>query len=264
MASDCRPVSRTCKRNRLYVLPSCTARQRGPAPQPVSCAARAPGDCLRHMPRGSICCWCALALLRAAHKPMIRYEQLGPNHGARLRSIRLRALQNAPEAFGTTYEEASAYGNDTWTRHVIELPTFVATDNDQDVAMVRCARDRHEPDTASLISMWVAPEVRRHHVGGTLVDLVVAWARSNGIHRLLLDVADVNSAAVALYAAKEFEPTGKVGRFPPPRQHIREHQRELRLISPVHRGRACAKTEASVASRDGGTPRAATTRDGSQ
>jgi ribosomal protein S18 acetylase RimI-like enzyme len=78
--------------------------------------------------------------------------------------------------------------------------------------------------------MWVAPDVRRRNVGGTLVDLVVSWARSNGVSRLLLDVADENSAAVTLYASKGFEPNGKAATFPPPRQHIREHQRELRLI----------------------------------
>ena len=77
--------------------------------------------------------------------------------------------------------------------------------------------------------MWVAPEVRRAGVGARLVDLVIAWARENAISRILLDVADLNDAAVALYAAKGFKPTGKAGSFPPPRDHIREHERELRL-----------------------------------
>lgn len=160
---------------------------------------------------------------------MIRYDHLGPHDGARLRSIRLRALQDAPDAFGTTYEEASAYAEETWTRHAIELPTFVAVDNGRDVAMVRCARDRERPDTAFLISMWVAPEVRRRRIGRTLIDLVVAWARANDVSRLLLDVADLNVPAVALYASKGFEPTGNVGSLPPPREHIKEHQRELRV-----------------------------------
>jgi GNAT superfamily N-acetyltransferase len=161
---------------------------------------------------------------------MIRYEQLGPDDGPRLRSIRLRALQNSPDAFGTTYDEASVYADDIWAKQVTELPTFVAIDNGRDVGMVRCARDRHRPDTLSLISLWVAPEVRRRHVGATLIDLVVAWARSNGVSRLLLDVADLNAPAVTLYAAKGFEPNGNTGTLPPPRDHIREHQRELRLI----------------------------------
>jgi hypothetical protein len=44
------------------------------------------------------------------------------------------------------------------------------------------------------------------------VDLVVAWARSNGIRHLLLDVADLNGPVVALYKAKGFVPMGRAAR----------------------------------------------------
>jgi GNAT superfamily N-acetyltransferase len=164
-------------------------------------------------------------------KPMIRFEQLGPDEGTRLRAIRLRALQDAPDAFGTTFEQAFAHSDDVWAKQVVELPTFVIVyeDDGRDVAMVRCARDQDKTDTAWLISMWVAPEIRRAGAGGVLVDLVVAWAHENGISRLVLDVADLNRPAIALYESKGFAPNGKIGTMPPPRQHIREHQRELRL-----------------------------------
>ena len=158
---------------------------------------------------------------------MIRYEQLGSHDGPRLRAIRLRALQDAPDAFGATFEEARVRTAQDWEKQLAELPTFVAVEDGRDVAMVRCTRDHHNADMAWLLSMWVAPEVRRARVGSALVDLVVTWARSNGIGRLVLDVADGNAPAIALYAAKGFRPNGNVGSLPPPRQHIREHQREL-------------------------------------
>ena len=160
---------------------------------------------------------------------MMRFEQLTQDEGPRLRSIRLRALQDAPDAFGTTFEQASANSDEVWARQVVELPTFVAVDDGRDVAMVRCARDQHSADTGWLLSMWVAPEFRRAHVGAVLVDLVLVWARANDISRLLLDVADLNAPAIALYEAKGFMPNGKSGSMPSPRQHILEHQRELRL-----------------------------------
>ena len=159
----------------------------------------------------------------------MRFEQLTQDEGPRLRSIRLRALQDAPDAFGTTFEQASANSDEVWAKQVVELPTFVAVDDSGDVAMVRCARDQDKTDTTWLISMWVAPEVRRSGVGGGLVDLVVAWARANRISRLVLYVADLNAPAIALYEAKGFMPNGKSGSMPPPRRHILEHQRELRL-----------------------------------
>ena len=78
--------------------------------------------------------------------------------------------------------------------------------------------------------MWVAPEIRRTGVAAALVELVIEWARTNGVSRLLLDVADENAPAIALYDRKGFKLNGEVGALPPPRQHIREHQRELRLV----------------------------------
>ena len=148
-----------------------------------------------------------------------------------MRAIRLRALQDAPDAFGATFAEASARTEEDWEKQLTELPTFVAVDEGHDVAMVRCKLDQHRADTAWLLSMWVAPEARRGRVGSALIDLVVAWAGSNSIARLVLDVADLNVAAVALYEFKGFRRNGNVGSLPPPRHHIREHQRELYLGS---------------------------------
>jgi GNAT superfamily N-acetyltransferase len=160
---------------------------------------------------------------------MIHLEQLTADEGPRLRAIRLRALRDAPDAFGSTLEEAAARSNEGWTRQVLELPTFVAVSDGLDVGMVRGARDGTDAGTAWLISMWVAPDLRGQGVGAALVDAVVEWARANGMNRLLLDVADANAPAIALYARKGFVPNGGSGTMPHPREHIREHQRELRL-----------------------------------
>jgi GNAT superfamily N-acetyltransferase len=160
---------------------------------------------------------------------MIRLEPLTPDEAPRLRAIRLRALRDAPDAFGTTLEEAAARPTDSWSQQLLELPTLVAVSNGLDVGMVRCARDRTSTETGWLISMWVAPEVRRTGVGGALVDAVIDWARASGVNRLLLEVADDNTPAIALYARRGFEPNGEAGTLPRPREHIREHQRELRL-----------------------------------
>jgi GNAT superfamily N-acetyltransferase len=160
---------------------------------------------------------------------MIRFERLTTSDGARLRSIRLRALQDAPDAFGTTLEETIARPVESWSNQLVGLPTFVAVRDEIDVGMVRCSRDPTETDAAWLISMWVAPEVRRTGVGGALVDIVIEWARSNRVSRVLLDVADNNLPAVSLYDRKGFRPNGVKGTLPFPRAHVVEHQRELRL-----------------------------------
>jgi len=160
---------------------------------------------------------------------LIRLEQLAPDEGPRLRAIRVCALQDTPDAFSTTLEEAAAWPVESWSKQLLELPTFVAVSDGLDVGMVRCARDGNSTETGWLISMWVAPEVRRKGIGGALVDAAIDWARSRGVSRLLLDVADHNAPAIALYARRGFEPNGVTGRLPPPREHILEHQRELEV-----------------------------------
>jgi GNAT superfamily N-acetyltransferase len=160
---------------------------------------------------------------------MIRFERLTVEDGQRLRAIRLRALRDAPDAFGSTFEEVAARPTSDWSTQLLELPTFVAVSDGSDVGMVRCARDGTSPETGWLISMWVALEMRRQGVGGALVDVVIEWARSQGVTRLLLDVADQNTAAIVLYTRKGFARNDRTASFPPPREHIREHQWELRL-----------------------------------
>jgi len=66
-------------------------------------------------------------------------------------------------------------------------------------------------------------------VGNALIDAVIEFARSSGAIRLLLDVGDHNQPAIALYARKGFKPNGQTGSLQALRNHIREHQRELRL-----------------------------------
>lgn len=155
--------------------------------------------------------------------------RLAPEEGPRLRAIRLDALRDAPDAFGTRFEDELGRPDKSWSQAIADLPTFVAVEHGADIGLVRAGLDSRRAGTAWLISMWVAPDHRRRGVGAALVETVVGWAAANGIHRLLLDVADSNVAAIGLYATMGFEPNGEVGTLPPPREHLTEHQRERRI-----------------------------------
>lgn len=164
-----------------------------------------------------------------SHASPIDIKHLAADEGLRLRTIRLRALADVPDAFGSTYDEAAARPMDSWTKQLQKIATFVAVVNGEDVGLVRGVRDDLLPDAAWLISMSVSPKVRGQGVGEALIDAVVEWARISGARRVLLDVGDHNQPAIALYARKGFEPNGTIGSLPPPRSHIREHQLELQL-----------------------------------
>jgi GNAT superfamily N-acetyltransferase len=152
---------------------------------------------------------------------MIRLDRLTVADGPRLRSIRLDALRDSPDAFGTTFDQAASWEpEERWAAQLRALATIVAVNDGIDVGMVRCALDETSPDTAWLVSMWVAPYSRQQGIGGHLVDAVAGWARSHGAVRLRLDVADGNRSATALYVSKGFKPTGHTSAFPPPREFI--------------------------------------------
>lgn len=162
-------------------------------------------------------------------KCRIDIQRLAAHEAPRLRAIRLRALAESPDAFGSTCDEAAALPPESWAAQLQSIVTYVALVDGEDVGLVRGAPDEARSDAAWLISMWVAPEVRGQGVGEALVGAVVEWARAGGARRLLLDVGDHNRPAIALYARMGFEPNGRTGSLPAPRSHIREHQRELRL-----------------------------------
>jgi len=161
--------------------------------------------------------------------PDATIERLGSGDGERLRAIRIRALADAPDAFGATLEEATARPLESWERMLSELPSFVATANGCDVGLVRSTVHDRFTDACYLISMWVAPDARRGGVGSSLVDTVVGWARGQGLGRVILDVVETNTPAIALYSRKGFVPSGEVGTLPPPREHVREIQLVLKL-----------------------------------
>jgi len=156
-------------------------------------------------------------------------ERLGPEHWARLRALRLRALADAPDAFDTTWDEARAQREEHWREALDVLPTFFAVRDGSDLGMVRIARDSEAADTCWLLSLWVAPAARGLRVGDRLVEAAIEAARATGASRLLLDVADDNGHAVALYDRLGFVATGRRGHLPAPREHVREHERRLLL-----------------------------------
>ena len=155
-------------------------------------------------------------------------EALSKSDWPRLKRIRLAALEDAPDAFGTTIKTAREMPDDAWRQQAEDLPTFVATVDGSDIGMVRGATAASKSD-AYLISMWVSPTARGRRVGEQLINAIVDWSRDAGFKRLLLDVADDNAPAIALYERVGFMPTGETNRYPSPRPHITEHRRALTL-----------------------------------
>jgi ribosomal protein S18 acetylase RimI-like enzyme len=145
----------------------------------------------------------------------VELRRLRAGEGPRIRELRLRALQDSPEAFGSWYEREAELPAEHWERlaGASELAAdeivFVAEEDEAWLGMAGGYLREGEPDAAGLWGMWVAPEARRRMLGSHLVDAVAAWARARKALRLDLSVTDRSDGAAALYERVGFVPTGE-------------------------------------------------------
>jgi GNAT superfamily N-acetyltransferase len=135
-----------------------------------------------------------------------------------LRDIRLRALRDAPDAFGSTYEEEASDREQTWIDRARDGaaggPSFtvIAQDEGRWIGLAVGAPHRDHPGEAGLFAMWVDPGSRGTGIGRALVEQVVAWAGTAGFPVIRLLVTLSNDEAVRLYTRTGFGDDG--GRRP--------------------------------------------------
>jgi len=146
-------------------------------------------------------------------------RRISPGEGETLRAIRLRALADAPLAFGSTHAREAAYLPERW-RDWAEASSagggqafFFAVDRTSGapVGLASGVIWETDPATAHLYAMWVAPEARRSGAGAALVDAVVAWAAAHGALRVRTEVTVGNDGAARLYVRAGFRDTGERG-----------------------------------------------------
>jgi ribosomal protein S18 acetylase RimI-like enzyme len=142
--------------------------------------------------------------------PTVR--RLGAQEADLLRDVRLRALRDAPMAFGSTLARETGYAPEKWERWAAEAASgesqavFIAQPA---AGMASGVIDDEDPALAHLYAMWVAPQARGTGAGRALVEAVVAWATERGAERLTTSVTDGNAVAAGLYTAAGFADTGR-------------------------------------------------------
>lgn len=136
----------------------------------------------------------------------IELREIGPDDGAAFRAIRLRALADAPDAFGGTLADSERYPDVYWReRTTSDGPTVIVFDGDRPVAMGGLSHQQGEADSV-VWGMWTAPEARGHgHAARILRHLLERHRPECGVS---LHVAEHNHGARRLYVAQGFESTG--------------------------------------------------------
>lgn len=150
---------------------------------------------------------------------MITIEPITPKDVVLFKSVRLRALQEAPYAFGSTYAKEAEFDDAEWVRRAERWNGergigFLAMDGSDGCGIAGAFLDSNDATQAQLVSMWTAPTHRQQGVGRMLVNEVLAWARLRSARTLLLMVTSNNEAAMRFYEKLGFTRTGRSEPYP--------------------------------------------------
>ncbi|WP_197981662.1 GNAT family N-acetyltransferase [Frigoribacterium sp. CFBP 13712] len=124
------------------------------------------------------------------------------------RSLRLAALAEAPEAFGSRSADWVDADEGRW-RERLSIPgaiDLVALDEGTGcpIGMVTGTPSARPGAGAELISLWVDPAARGRGVATLLIDAVATWAAAAGASRLELSVMAENESARRTYERNGF------------------------------------------------------------
>lgn len=151
---------------------------------------------------------------------MIVIEPITPLNNFLFKDVRLRALQDAPHAFGSTYAKESQLADSDWIKRVERWngdlgAGFLAMDEDTVCGIAGSFLDQNDPTRAQLLSMWTAPTHRERGIGRLLVNEVLNWARARNARTLLLMVTNNNEVAIRFYQRLGFiTRTGRTEPYP--------------------------------------------------
>jgi ribosomal protein S18 acetylase RimI-like enzyme len=135
------------------------------------------------------------------------------------KEVRLRALQEAPYAFGSTYAREAAFTDSEWAARLhrwngVGGVGFIAVDGGSPCGIAGTLVDEKNPERADLVSMWTAPSHRKTGVGRQLVNQVLEWAAERNVSALLLMVTSNNAGAIRFYEKLGFARTGRTEPYP--------------------------------------------------
>jgi GNAT superfamily N-acetyltransferase len=145
----------------------------------------------------------------------VEIQRAEPVDWPRVRNLRLRALLDAPEAFGSTHTQESGEREEDWRAWATgwsdagDQALFAAVADGDWIGIAVGVRWQQDRELVNLYAMWVDPSARRRSVGRALVEAVTAWARDLGARRMVLRVTGGNPGALALYEGCGFIDTGE-------------------------------------------------------
>jgi GNAT superfamily N-acetyltransferase len=150
---------------------------------------------------------------------VISIQRITPQNVQVFKAVRLRALQDSPFAFGSTYARESQFTDDEWLLRArnwdgVKGAGFLALDEKEACGVAGSFLDENDSTQARLVSMWTAPTHRMRGVGALLVRAAEDWARNAGAGAMRLMVTSHNPSAQLFYERLGFTFTGVLEPWP--------------------------------------------------
>lgn len=136
-------------------------------------------------------------------------RRVGPDDWRDFRDVRLRALKEAPSAFGSSLERELAFTENDWRQRLTGLAflAYPARDGERPLAIVGGFSPKD--GTIALVAMWIDPAHRGLGMADQLVEALLNAARGKGAAQVELHVTEGNIAAAKLYERCGFQYTGE-------------------------------------------------------
>ena len=150
------------------------------------------------------------------------------------RELRLAALRDSPDAFGSTLAREEAFLEEDWIARLAEgvasalnYPMLAEDDSGRAVGLGWVRIEPTDTSTATLYQVWIHPDARRRHIGQALLASAVHWAREVGARVMELHVALGPNSALAFYRRAGFVETGARGPLRPGSEQVEQSMRLL-------------------------------------
>jgi ribosomal protein S18 acetylase RimI-like enzyme len=150
---------------------------------------------------------------------MVKLKPVRAENVQVFKEVRLRALEDSPSAFGSTYATEAQLTDREWLARALRWNGesgigYLAMEDGAAFGIAGAFLDQEDGARAHLVSMWTAPTHRQRGVGRLLVDGVVDWARLRGARTVRLMVTSNNETAILFYRRLGFVMTGRTEPYP--------------------------------------------------
>ncbi|MGN6753714.1 MAG: GNAT family N-acetyltransferase [Intrasporangium sp.] len=148
---------------------------------------------------------------------LILVARVDPGDWQRLRDVRLAALADSPEMFGSSVARERAFDETEWRKRAARPATFLASRGAGDVGMAGV----YEFEGSWLVmGMWLAPAARGTGAVDALIHACESVAQDAGATTIALAVMEDNARGRSAYLRLGYQFTGE-------REHVRDGRDEL-------------------------------------